>query len=934
MNTRRCSSPSRHCAAERFPRVRGLLALLACGLLALPRQAIAAADEQAAPKAKPAILQLSNGDVATGQLVDSDDGTHVLWKSPAFADDLSFPIGAVQAIQFPVSGELSRPEADYCFELAAGDVLFGSLISLDADKAELDVLELGRLHLDRAILRRMYRWNKNDSVFLGLSSLDAWEGHQNVKAWREEAGQLVCSQDNAVIWRDFGIPPQARFEIELSWSKKPDFELALGVSADTKSAARAFRFEVWDDQLVALRETEGEADVAALQTFAPGPGRVSLQAYVDQERGRMLVFSPSGKQLAELVARPSKPKALGGLQIGNRHGDLKLESLRIGKWNGETPLAVDADKARILKTDGTIAYGQLKSYDRAARSFLADVAAAETPIGEDAIQDVVFAHSGGTPPRALRALHFSGLRTSGDLLKIEANRIWLKCPGVEESFSLPIDHLQSLAILDPKADVPALPGRQGRLELQGTTLTGCLVDGHETDASCLVWRPIHSEKASRLARGVSARIVYREGPPQPTATKPAASAPVVRRFAFGEAVFRQLKGSASPNRPQSPSKSKATTPILHLRSGDTIPCVVTHIDEKGISFESALTEGKFVAHEQVKALELMPEATPAKIARPKKERLLTLPRMQRDSPPTQLIRSADGDYLRGRLVSMDKDELQVEVRLETRSIPLKNVARIIWLHADEMDPAASAAAPEHPQGTRVQVIPSDENRLTFIAERFQDSTLSGRSDLLGVCRVDLANVNQLLLGGTIEETAAGLAFHQWKLKPAAEPLTPSEEGSDADVEGLESALVGKPAPDFRIDLLDGKKFRLADRKDKILILDFWASWCGPCLQVMPQVDAVAREFADRDVELIAVNLEETAERVKAALERLGLTMTVALDRDGRVAEKYGATSIPQTVIIGRDGKVARLYVGGGARFDEQLRAALNSILEPAVEKTD
>jgi len=225
----------------------------------------------------------------------------------------------------------------------------------------------------------------------------------------------------------------------------------------------------------------------------------------------------------------------------------------------------------------------------------------------------------------------------------------------------------------------------------------------------------------------------------------------------------------------------------------------------------------------------------------------------------------------------------------------------------------------------VQVIPSDENRLTFFAERFQDSTLSGRSDLLGICRVDLATVDQLLLGGTIEETAAGLAFHQWKLKPAAEPLTPSEEGSDADAEGLESALVGKPAPDFRLDLLDGKKFRLADRKDKILILDFWASWCGPCLQVMPQVEAVAREFADRDVELVAVNLEETPERVKAALERLGLTMTVALDRDGRVAEKYGATSIPQTVIIGRDGKVARVFVGTGPQLERQLAEALTQL---------
>ena len=57
-----------------------------------------------------------------------------------------------------------------------------------------------------------------------------------------------------------------------------------------------------------------------------------------------------------------------------------------------------------------------------------------------------------------------------------------------------------------------------------------------------------------------------------------------------------------------------------------------------------------------------------------------------------------------------------------------------------------------------------------------------------------------------------------------------------------------------------------------------------------------------------------------------LSPTIALDRNGRVAERYGATSIPQTVIVGRDGTVARLFVGGGARFDEQLREALRSVL--------
>ena len=213
-----------------------------------------------------------------------------------------------------------------------------------------------------------------------------------------------------------------------------------------------------------------------------------------------------------------------------------------------------------------------------------------------------------------------------------------------------------------------------------------------------------------------------------------------------------------------------------------------------------------------------------------------------------------------------------------------------------------------------RALQSDGNRLTFYADKFAGETLSGHSDLLGPCRVEIAGLDEVLFGDTIEQSAATLAFHQWKLTPAAEPLAnPDGEGEEGESAGLESALVGKDAPDFQLDLIDGGKFKLAEQKGTVLILDFWASWCGPCMQVMPTVDKVAAEFADRGVKLVAINLQETPDQVKTALARLGLDMPVALDRDGRVAEKYGATAIPQTVIIDRQGKVARLFVGAAAR---------------------
>jgi thiol-disulfide isomerase/thioredoxin len=278
---------------------------------------------------------------------------------------------------------------------------------------------------------------------------------------------------------------------------------------------------------------------------------------------------------------------------------------------------------------------------------------------------------------------------------------------------------------------------------------------------------------------------------------------------------------------------------------------------------------------------------------------------------------------------MDGQKLQVEVHLETKELPRDRVGRIIWFHADELDEAKGPAKLPEPAGaTRVQVLRHDGIRLTFNADRLADGVVSGRSDVLGPCTVAVGEVDQLLVGGDIERAAANVAYGPWRLHSAPEPVIPESDGSSS---GSESPLVGKPAPDFTLDLLGGKSFHLADAKGKVVLLDFWATWCGPCLQAMPQVEAVAEEFKDKGVVLVAVNLQEEPKQISAMLERHKMHPTVALDRDGGVAQKYEANAIPQTVIIDKEGKVARLFVGGGPHLGDQLREALKAVLEGKAE---
>ncbi len=500
-----------------------------------------------------------------------------------------------------------------------------------------------------------------------------------------------------------------------------------------------------------------------------------------------------------------------------------------------------------------------------------------------------------------------------------------------------------------------LPSREGRLEIEGVTLRGALANAADGAPNALNWQPRNTNFGSPLAANVSGRVVYRDRPTPPRSqlrqvgqraaggggglrAAAVAAAPAAGGGAGGGGGLRgaamraggqagvQNAAQSDALQPTGGPKPKKGEAVLHLRCGDTIPGLVTRIDENGVTFQSTVSDATFVPHAQIQAIELMPEAKSTSIARQKKERLLTVPRMQRDNPPTHLIRSDDGDYLRGRLLSMNESELEVEVRLEAKTLPRAGIARIIWLHPDtnEAAPAANALP-----GTRVQALQGDGNRLTFYATRFEGSVLSGTSELLGNCHVDVGQIDELLFGTAIEAEAESLVFHQWQLTAAAEPLAnPDGEGADGEAAGLDSALVGKQAPDFQLDMLDGTKFVLAENRANVLVLDFWASWCGPCRQAMPQVDKVAREFADQGVKLVAVNLAETPDQVRAALAQLQLDMPVALDRQGRVAEQYGASAIPQTVIISRDGVVQRLFVGAGNHFDEQLRAALRAVLTP------
>ncbi len=876
------------------------------------------------------VLHLTNGGFLPGELKGSEQPNVLRWKSALFTQPFEFSMNNVGAIYFTVPATLPKPKGEYCLELAGGDVLFGELLGLTDDAVELDVARFGRLHVRRDQIRRLDRWRGGaELIYLGPNGLTGWKESSATTQWREEGGQLVTDKEGANIHGDFGIPAQALIEFELSWKNKADFVLALGVNGGDGEAVfkRAYRLEAWDNVLVVCCELAHGADVAAVQKNKNGAGRIHLLVYLDQEKGTMLVYSPSGARLVQISVATFRMLVYSGLRLTNKQGDVRLERLRISRWNGVPPPEAQTSKPRLHRTDGSIVYGKLAGFDAGTKQFAVRDGSEETKVAADQIASVFFSAPDDTASRAIRAVYQDGTQISGELTQIDDDHLRLTRSGIQEPLRLPLSELRSLVVLQRNALPASSPpeGIAGRLELDGLRLPGRLVNGQERpDASCLVWHPDHSTTASPLRHGIAGRIVYRDPPPpQP---KPNLQQSTQRQRI---AVVNGLQ--VLPNVKRPPQASPTGPKILHLRSGDTIPCDVTKIDESGITLKTPLSDAMFVKHDKVKAVELAAGQSPPKLTKAKRERLLTLPRAQRDSPPTHLILSKNGDFLRGRLIDMDDKILHVEIRLETREVPRDRVAQIILLHADEL--SDTPPSPSSPAGssraTRVQVVRSDGNRLTFFPNQQADQTLSGMSDVLGMCRTDLAQVDQLLIGGAIENAAQDLVYQRWKLRYATEPKIAQDTDGRSPTgrtPGTDSALVGKPAPDFELDLLGGKRFRLTNSKGRIVVLDFWATWCGPCLQAMPQVDRVIREFSDQDVQLIAVNLEEPVKQITSTLERHKLQMSVALDRDGVVAAKYEATAIPQTVIIDRDGKVNRLFVGGGPHLAEELREALRKLV--------
>ncbi len=141
----------------------------------------------------------------------------------------------------------------------------------------------------------------------------------------------------------------------------------------------------------------------------------------------------------------------------------------------------------------------------------------------------------------------------------------------------------------------------------------------------------------------------------------------------------------------------------------------------------------------------------------------------------------------------------------------------------------------------------------------------------------------------------------------------------------EVSVEEKPAPGFTLELFEGGSVSLADLQGQVVLLDFWASWCPPCIEEAPTLNRVYEEYRERGVEFLGVCIWDTTSTCEQFLEEYEVAYPTGRDSEGAILVEYGVKGIPEKFFIDAQGRVARKFAGP-VRDEDALRDILDDML--------
>ncbi len=814
--------------------------------------------------------------------------------------------------------------------------------------------------------------------------------------WFSRSGAMETETAGTAISQPVFLPDLAAIDLDVTWEQAaPNWMLTVGEPRRLELHFRKLETRNMIS-ITMLVDDEISADIATSLISSEGVSSISLRILCDSNRGRFVLLK-GGTAIAQIkmakAVRLNGNRSLTFTNIGS--GRLSLRELKVYTSIFSAPSIPDPknkdpedNQVRSVETllqTGETYLGVPTGFDRSTGTFGFEQTSIDLGrVAVDQVSRIEFPERQEPDPQnkpidLLYQLDLrSGARYSGQAIQMADGNITMELAQAKVRVSIPVSEIVSIGINGSRtmpdataatanaASPNAAPANSTPVEASpmklsspwGTSLGRIdKVDvvpanaGNEPRKS-LFWKPLLAEGSYALASSLSGTI-------DPVAANASPAKPA--RSAYGQI-------SKTQKEPAEGRSLRADEPSLFLTNGDCFPAIIKSLDEMQTVFHSTMFEGTKINNELIRGIRVLAHAGMEQLDSGAQKKLLTLPRMQRSNPPTHLIVARQGDAIRGRLKSINDDFAVLEVRGSDRSIMMKTIAEIIWLiEAPEVvpltgqNPEASTSETENRETQTSQAETSETQkkedgisnaneslaelqcqalfdtgaRISMVPSSISDNILSGMHPQLGVCQIDLASVNRLVLGDAIAAEATKSRFGKWKLENAPDPKFVNDlDDPDAQSKGgsgngmsqqLES-LVGAIAPAFELPLLEGDRIRLEDLRGKIVVLDFWATWCAPCIASLPKLNEIAQEYRGVNVQLIAVNIEQKPSEIKSMLGKLEIKPTVALDSDGAVARAYFAEAIPQTVIIDANGKIVKIVVGGGEDAEKQIRTTLDSLI--------
>lgn len=154
----------------------------------------------------------------------------------------------------------------------------------------------------------------------------------------------------------------------------------------------------------------------------------------------------------------------------------------------------------------------------------------------------------------------------------------------------------------------------------------------------------------------------------------------------------------------------------------------------------------------------------------------------------------------------------------------------------------------------------------------------------------------------------------------------------ASAQPLFAVQVGEEPPDFLLPSNSGQSVRLSDYRGKVVLVDFWASWCNSCAQSLPWINELQHRFRDYNFQIITVNLDASMQTADNFLRKSSIDLLVAYDPDGKTPEAFGVGAMPTSYVLSPDGKVRLIHAGFEASSREGLEEQIYSVIKEHSEE--